>query len=127
MISDGVNTFGESKFKEVIFSSLKYQVPIYAVGIGDDFYDGVDKKTLKKLTEQTSGVLILPVDKQNEIAKQIQTLKSGLHSAYEITFAANLTESKDSLQEFKVEIINPELRKKKLQIIQPKDFVSPEK
>ena len=64
LISDGVNTFGESKFKEVIFSSLKYQVPIYAVGIGDDFYDGVDKKTLKKLTEQTSGVLILPVDKQ---------------------------------------------------------------
>lgn len=123
LISDGVNTYGEAKLKEAVVSSVKNKIPIYAVGIGDDFYDGVDKKTLKKLTEQTGGVLILPDGKGKNIDKQLMNLKTGLHSCYEIIFMMNQTGLKDSLQEIKVEINNSELSKKKPQIIQPKWFV----
>lgn len=123
LISDGVNTYGDGKLKEVVFSSLKNQVSIYAVGIGDDLYDGVDKKTLKKLTEQTNGILVLPNDKQKTFTEQIERLKNSLRPIYEATFKISKTESKDSLQEVKIEIVNPALLKKKLQIIQPKGFV----
>lgn len=122
LISDGVNTYGEGKLKEVVFSSLNSQVPIYAVGIGDKLYDGVDKKTLKKLTEQTGGALILPDEKEKNFTKQIEALKNSLRSNYEVDFEIPETKSKDSLQEVKVEVVNPELLKKKLQIIQPKGF-----
>ncbi len=122
LISDGVNTYGETKLKEAVVSSMKNQVPIYSVGIGDDFYGGVDKKTLKKLTEQTGGILILPNNKGKDMEKQLVNLKTGLHSTYEVIFTANQAEAKDSLQEIKVEITNSELSKKKLQIIQSKGF-----
>lgn len=113
LISDGVNTYGDSKLKEAIYSSLKNQIPVYAVGIGDDFYSGVDKKTLRKLTEQTAGILIVPDEKGKDLDKQITTLRKSLHSGYEVTFTPNQNLSKDILQEIKVEIINPDLNKKK--------------
>ena len=127
LISDGVNTYGDSKLKEAIFSSIKTQIPIHAVGIGDDFYDGVDKKTLKKLTEQVGGILVLPDNKGKNTDKQIAILRTGLRSSYEATLVANQTASKDSLQEIKITIVNPELNKKKLQIIQPKGFIVSDK
>lgn len=120
LISDGVNTYGESKLKEVVFSSLKNQVPIYAVGIGDSNYEGVDKKNLKKLTEQTSGILVLPNEKGKDLLKDLEMLKKALRSSYEANITINQINSKDSVQELTVEIINPDLRKKKLHVIQPK-------
>lgn len=122
LISDGVNTYGESKLKEAIISSIKNQVPIFAIGIGDDNYDGVDKGNLKKLTEQTGGLLILPNKKMENFVNQIEVLKSVFRPSYEANFVVNKTKPGDSLQEVKIEIISPDLLKKKLQIIQPKGF-----
>lgn len=122
LISDGVNTFGDVKLKEAIEASIKYQIPIYAVGIGDKDYGGIDRKTLEKLTEQTNGVLIVPEGKSEKMLQQLKKLEQGLRSTYEITFEPSTVNSKDSLQEVKIEVINPELRKRKLQILQPKGF-----
>ena len=123
LISDGINTFGNSKLKEVIASSLKNQIPVFAIGIGDDFYNRVDKNALEKLTEETSGILILPDENDKDLIKQIKILGSGLHPNYRATFTVNQVISKNSLQELKIKIVNSELQKKKLQIIQPKGFI----
>lgn len=122
LISDGMNTFGEAKLKEAINASIKNQIPIYAVGIGDEFYGGVDKSTLKKLTGQSNGVLIVPKKDLENLPQQIKKMENGLRSMYEITFAADDNAPKDSLREVEIEIINPELRKQKLQIVQPQGF-----
>jgi Ca-activated chloride channel homolog len=123
IFTDGFNTYGETKLKEAVASSMKTNIPIYAVGIGDEFYGGVDKKTLDKITEQTNGVLILPKKELKNFSQQAQKFEQALHSVYEITFAAS--GAKDELQEIKIEIINPELRKKKLEILQPKGYFAP--
>jgi len=122
LISDGVNTFGETKLKEVIDFSVKNQIPIFAIGIGDDYYEGVDKKTLKKLTEQTSGMLVLPKENLDNMPKLMKRLEQRLRSIYQITFAPIETDSKDILREIKIEIVSPELRKRKLQIVQSKGY-----
>ncbi len=124
LISDGVNTFGETKLKTAIAASVKTQTPIFAIGIGDEFYGGVDKKTLKKLTEQTSGVLIVPKEKLEDLPQLMKRFEQGLRSVYEVTFSPGTTSSKE-LQEIEIKIINPELRKQKLQILQPKGFFLP--
>lgn len=122
LISDGVNTFGDGKLKEAIAFSIKTGIPVYAIGIGDDLYGGIDKKTLKILTEQTNGVLIIPKKKLEDLPEQIKKFEQGLRSVYEVTFSTNSAVSKDALQEAEIEIINPELRKQKLEILQPKGF-----
>ncbi|HEY0427240.1 MAG TPA: VWA domain-containing protein [Pyrinomonadaceae bacterium] len=121
LISDGINTFGEGKLREAVAASIKAQIPVYAIGIGDDYYGGADKKTLKKLTGETGATLILPKSKLKDFPEQLKAFENNLRSTYEITFAPNAA-SKDAMQEIEIEIINPELRKQKLQITQPKGF-----
>lgn len=125
MISDGVNTFGKTKTTEVIEYSVKTKIPIYAIGIGDDFYDGIDKKTLKKITEETGGISIIPKKNLEDLSSLLKIVEQSLRSNYEVTFPTNISSLKDKMQEMKIEIANPELRKRKLQIIQPKGIFVP--
>lgn len=125
VISDGVNTYGKTKFEQAVEESVKAGIPIYAVGIGDESYGGVDKKNLNRLTEQTNGISIFPKKKQEDLAEQIKKIEQGLRSFYEVSFSINFANSKDKLQELKLEITNADLRKQNLQIIQPKGFFSP--
>lgn len=125
LISDGVNTFGKTKTKEVIEFSVETKIPVYAIGIGDDNYEGVDKKTLKEITEGTGGISIVPKKKLEDLSQLLKIIEQSLRSSYELNFTPNLSIPKDKLQEIKIEITNPELLKRKLQVIQPKGmFVS---
>lgn len=122
VISDGVNTYGKSKVEQAVEESIKAGIPIYAVGIGDEFYGGVDRKNLNRLTEQTNGIAVFPKKKQEDLAEQIKKIEQGLRSFYEVSFSINSANLKDKLQELKLEIINADLRKQNLQITQPKGF-----
>ena len=128
LISDGVNTYGEGKLDDAVEFSIKNNIPVIAFGIGDDYYGGVDKKALKKISEETGGLMILPRKKQQDLIKQLKFIEQVLRSHYEITLpveaaaAAAAVAAKDKLQELKIDFINPELRKAKLEIVQPKGF-----
>jgi Ca-activated chloride channel family protein len=122
LISDGVNTFGDAKLKEAVAVAVKTQIPIFAIGIGDELYAGVDRESLKKITGQTGGVSIIPKGELKNLPEQIKKIENSLRTFYEVTFSPNAANSKDALQEAEIEIINPELRKQKLQILQPKGF-----
>jgi len=122
IITDGVNTSGNVKLKEVIELSIKTQIPIFAIAIGDEIYGGVDKQILKKITEETGGIVIVPKKKLADLEQQTEKIKQSLRSSYEVVFIANSPESKDALQGLKIKIINPSLRKRELKILQPKGF-----
>lgn len=54
LLTNGVNTYGQKKLDDAVQAALRIEAAIYAIGVGDDFYDGVDKGVLKKITE-TNG------------------------------------------------------------------------
>ena len=116
LISDGVNTLGQNKLKETIDVSVENQIPIYAFGIGDENYDGVDKNTLNKITEETGGILILPKKKLADLPEKTAILKGSLRSYYEAEIQADL----GNKQKIRIEIINQELLKRKVKTIQLK-------
>lgn len=122
LISDGVNTSGDAKLNEAVQTSVKNQIPVYAVGVGDEMFDGVDEKTLNKLAVQTGGILIVPDKKLANLPAQIEKIAQNLRSNYQITFASDAVNSKDSLQEIKIRSTNPDLRKRKFEVTQPKGF-----
>ena len=43
LLTDGINTFGKKKLDEAVQAAIKSEAVIYAIGIGDNFYEGVDK------------------------------------------------------------------------------------
>src|SRR5215813_11842386 len=60
LITDGVDTTSRMKIGDAIDESLKAEVVIYAIGIGDPGSGGVDSGGLKKLCEATGGRAVIP-------------------------------------------------------------------
>lgn len=122
LISDGVNTYGKTKLDEVIIYNIKNHIPIYAIGIGDKNYDGVDEKALKKLTDSTGGELILPKKTVGELLQQILNIESGLRSYYELTAEIKDLNANKSLIESEIRITTSDINAKKTRLLQPKGF-----
>ena len=49
LLSDGIDTFSRKKLDEAVQAALKSEAVIYSIGIGDNFYDGVDESALRKI------------------------------------------------------------------------------
>ena len=45
----------KKKLDDAVQAALKSEAIIYSVGIGDNFYSGVDKGALNKISERTGG------------------------------------------------------------------------
>jgi len=109
LISDGVNTGGEKTLKDAVREWELSHVAVFAIGIGDKFYDGVDAKTLKKITEPTGGVAVVP-KKGADVDAQIAGLANCMRYFYEATTTDLLAEP----NEIKIEFADQ--KNKKLQV-----------
>ena len=115
VVSDGFVTSGTKKLADVVKASTAARIPIYTIGIGDDLYEGVDEKTLKKLSAETGGVAIFP-KKASKLGGEIPKLANALRSSY-----LALLSKDDPRGEVSIEILNPNLRKK-LRVFSPREF-----
>ena len=67
-------------------AALKAEAVIYAIGIGDNYYDGVDEGALRKISEKTGGRAFFPRDERQlrDAFNQIQVeMRSQYLVAYE--------------------------------------------
>src|SRR2546423_3033059 len=55
LITDGEDTSSGMKSNKAIAAAVQSGVVVYAIGIGDNYFDGVDKNTLRKIAERTGG------------------------------------------------------------------------
>ena len=114
VVSDGYVTSGEKRLRDVIEASGRGRIPLYAIGIGDYAFEGVDERTLKRLTSETGGAVIFP-KKSSKLDEQVAKLANALRSSYVALF------SEEIRGDVSIEILNPEL-KKKLRILSPMRF-----
>lgn len=124
IITDGVNTSGNTKINDLVDYAVMTKIPVYSIGIADKMYGGMDKKNLKKLAEETGGFAMFP-EIEKDFAKDIIKFENELRSHYLMTFSVSYSLKTDKLIEAKIEIINQTLKKQKLEIVQPKGFFFP--
>jgi len=91
-------------------------IPIYAFGIADPFFGGLDEPFLKELTQNTGGYLYLPNKKFSNLSQLVNELNETLRFGYELTLAAP-----QSTGPLKVSITG-ELKSRKLRLSAP-EFV----
>lgn len=115
LISDGVSTYGDKKLKDVAEISAKSGIPVYAVGVGDNFYQGVDEKGLKKIAEETGGMAIVNYPAKADMSKLLFRFDPTLRNNY----IATIPPGKGESREVSVEIVSPVL-KKRLRVISPR-------
>jgi VWFA-related protein len=124
VITDGRDNYGDMELRECVALTVKNRIPVYSIGIGDDVYGVVREGILKKLSAQTGGVSIVPAKKLDDLGGLIAKIGQALRFGYEIGVAPALSRP-DALTETRIEIVDPQLRKR-LRIIQPKGVFLPE-
>ena len=121
LLSDGVNTFGQKKLDDAVQAAQRSEAVIYSIGIGDNFYDGVDKGSLRRVSERTGGRAYFPRDEQ-ELREAFAQIQEEMRSQYLVAYEPTDTRLDGSYRTIEVKVVNPELQKQKVELTHRKGY-----
>jgi len=122
LITDGRDTSSRLKADEAVRAALRAEAVVYAVGIGDkENFDGVDEGALRKLAARTGGRAFFP-KKVEELPAILAQIRGELLSPYVVTFGAPDAKRDGSLRKIKLEVVNPELRRRGVRLLHPEAY-----
>lgn len=85
LITDGQDTSSRLKMREAIERTWRSEVIVYAIGIGDPSYGGVQTGDLKKLTAETGGRAFFPRNEE-DLDKAFAQIDEDLRSQYVLAY-----------------------------------------
>ena len=115
LVTDGVNTSGKKKLDEAVQAALRSEAIIYSVGIGDNFYSGVDKGVLNKISERTGGRAYFPRD-ERELRNAFQQIQEEMRSQYLIAYEPSNQARDGAYRKIDIELTNQQLQKDKIKV-----------
>lgn len=115
LLTDGVNTFGNKKFDDAVQAAQKSEAVIYAIGVGDEFYGGVDEGVMKRISEKTGGRAFFPRD-EAELRKAFTQIQIELRSQYLIAYEPSNQKRDGSYRKIQIQLVNPDLNKQKISL-----------
>lgn len=121
VITDGEDTGSRLKMEEAVRGALQSEVVVYAIGIGDKDYNGVNKGSLRRLAEQTGGRAFFP-KKIADLPGIFTQIQEELLSQYVLTFSTPNARRDGSHHKIEIELVNPALRKRGVQIAYPRGY-----
>lgn len=123
LLTDGVNTYGKKKIDDAVQAALKSEAVIYSIGIGDNFYDGVDEGALRKLSERTGGRAFFPRD-ERELREAFKLIQDEMRSQYLIAYEPTNQSRDGSYRKIEIQLLNPELAKQKVVLTHRQGYFS---
>ena len=123
LLSDGINTSGKKKLDEAVLAAQKAEAVIYSIGIGDNFYAGVDEGSLKKISERTGGRAFFPRD-ETELRKAFKQIEEEMRSQYLLAYEPQNQALDGTYRKIEIQIVNPELQKQKVRLTHRQGYFS---
>jgi VWFA-related protein len=115
LLSDGYNTSGQKKLEEAVLAAQKSEAVIYSIGIGDNFYSGVDDGALKKISERTGGRAFFPRN-ERQLREAFKQIEDEMRSQFLLAYEPSNTALDGSYRKIEIEVANPELAKQKVRL-----------
>ena|SRR5918911_48615 len=115
LLTDGQDSSSRKKMDDAIDRALKSDAVIYAIGIGDEYYGGINKGALRKLSERTGGRAFFP-DNESELHAAFDQIQLELRSQYLVAYTPTNRSKDGTFRRVQIEIVNPELRKQNLKL-----------
>lgn len=116
LLSDGIDTSSTKvKMAEAIDRAVKADAVIYSIGIGDNYFEGVDEGSLRKVSERTGGRAFFPRSEE-DLSKAFAQIQQELRSQYLVAYSSTNKNKDGSFRQLKIEIANPELLKQNLRL-----------
>lgn len=125
LLSDGFDTSSRLRKSDAIESALAAETVIYAIGIGDSKYSGVDNNALRSVTESTGGRAFFP-KKEADLKNAFAEIEQELRSQYLIAYSSTNKRRDGSYRQIRLEITSPDLQKNKFRLrYRPGYFAKP--
>lgn len=123
LVSDGVDTSSQYQLNMAVDAALKSDAIIYAIGIGDNYVDGVDEGSMRKIAERTGGRAYFPRD-ETDLRAAFAQIQEELRSQYLVAYSPTKKAKDGSFRQVRLEVVNPELRKQNLRLTYRQGYFS---
>lgn len=115
LLTDGQDTSSRLPRSTAIDQAIESEAVIYAIGIGDKRYEGVDKGALRNVAERTGGRAFFP-KKEDDLNEAFAQIEQELRSQYLVAYSSTNKKHDGSFRKMTIEITNPELQKEQLKL-----------
>jgi Ca-activated chloride channel homolog len=115
LLTDGQDTTSRLLRSEAINRALEAETVIYAIGIGDSKYEGVDHDALSAVATGTGGRAFFP-KRETDLSNAFAEIEQELRSQYLIAYSSTNKNRDGSYRQMRIEITNPELQKESLKV-----------
>jgi len=115
LLTDGYNSSSRLSRTEAINEAIATESVIFAIGIGDKKYGGVDKSVLRSVAELTGGQAFFP-KKQDDLKAAFAEIEAELRSQYLVAYSSTNKARDGSFRNMKIEVTNAELTKQGLKL-----------
>lgn len=119
LLTDGEDTMSKLKLRDAIEQAAANDIAIFSIGIADDKYVGLDRDSLKRLSEETGGRAFFP-KKIADLEGIFSQTAQALQSHYVLSYCAANQKSTAKRTKIEIELQNPQLRKSGLQLSYPR-------
>jgi Ca-activated chloride channel family protein len=114
LLTDGQDTTSRLLRSEAINRALEAETVIYAIGIGDKKYGGVDQAALNNVATATGGRAFFP-KRDTDLTNAFAEIEQELRSQYLIAYSPSNKNRDGSYRQMQIEITDPALQKEQLQ------------
>jgi VWFA-related protein len=115
LLTDGQDSSSQKNLDEAIDRAVKADAVVYSIGIGDEYYSGINKGVLRKVSERTGGRAFFP-DNEEDLRAAFAQIQLELRSQYLIAYSPTNKTRDGSFRKVQIEVVNPELRKQNLRL-----------
>jgi Ca-activated chloride channel family protein len=125
LLTDGRDTTSRLLPKEAVDRALDAETVIYAIGIGDSKYEGVDRDVLRGIAERTGGRAFFP-KKDVDLNSVFKEIEQELRTQYLIAYSSTNKNRNGAYRQIRIEVTNPALQKEQLRLrYRPGYFAKP--
>jgi VWFA-related protein len=113
LLTDGQDTTSRLLRSDAINRALEAETVIYAIGIGDSKYEGVDHNAINAVANGTGGRAFFP-KKDTDLKNAFAEIEQELRSQYLIAYSSTNKNRDGGYRQMRIEITNPEFQKEQL-------------
>ena len=113
LLTDGQDTSSVLAISQAIERALAAETVIYAIGIGDSKYEGVDRGSLRTVAERTGGRAFFP-KKEEDLRQVFREIERELRTQYLIAYSSSNKKRDGAYRQMRIEVVNPELQKERV-------------
>jgi Ca-activated chloride channel family protein len=115
LLTDGVDTSSRLMRSEAVNEALAAETVIYAIGIGDSKYEGVDKNAVRAVAEGTGGRAFFP-KRDADLKAAFAEIEQELRSQYLIAYSSSNKNRDGGYRQMSIDVTSPALKKDLLKI-----------